>query len=595
MRKILLSITCLLSAAVSFAQSRQLEFTFDRKMDATVEVFSPYGLSATIEAVSPNPNAQTMTGVWNTGNSNAYGASMEESTNVLCTSTNTTAATSSAPIVYTLTVRGLAADAVCNSISFTNLPVNRVGSVQPGNDTNHCNFILKVNGSEAGTKTDENIRTSSADGKTITFDGFSLSPGDDGTFTIELALYKGTTNQGCFYGLTKITLDVFEKPFPLSGTKFTAAELMEKTEPVYIAIKGGDSNHQWYHNWVDNGETKAPTAISAFDETAVFVWEPVVEGVAGEYYLRKLNAGYMQDNGHVYNGNTGEIGAGNFIDGDAGKEHAAVFTAVPHTGYSGATLIPSGYAVRFCTVINGTNYWFVLGNPGNTSSQTPLFATSRNGGFTVYIVEEVLPEYSVKISSAGWSTFYTPIAVAIPDGVEAYYVSSVDNGKAKLTVIENDIPKGTAVLLEGNEGKYAFRISRNSPEAIDGNLLAGTVDDAYLEGDAYILAMPEIDGVQQPVGLYKAELGYDANGAVGTTHFKNNRYKVYLPASALPVEALGSAGFRFMGDAIEGSTVVGEVEAVPAESVIYDLLGRRVERIAERGIYIVNGNKVLVK
>ena len=34
---------------------------------------------------------------------------------------------------------------------------------------------------------------------------------------------------------------------------------------------------------------------------------------------------------------------------------------------------------------------------------------------------------------------------------------------------------------------------------------------------------------------------------------------------------------------------------VDEDSVIYDLTGRKVENISAKGIYIVNGNKVLVK
>ena len=43
------------------------------------------------------------------------------------------------------------------------------------------------------------------------------------------------------------------------------------------------------------------------------------------------------------------------------------------------------------------------------------------------------------------------------------------------------------------------------------------------------------------------------------------------------------------------TTEIESVEAEVEENVIYDLTGRRIEKITNAGIYIVNGNKVLVK
>ena len=48
----------------------------------------------------------------------------------------------------------------------------------------------------------------------------------------------------------------------------------------------------------------------------------------------------------------------------------------------------------------------------------------------------------------------------------------------------------------------------------------------------------------------------------------------------------------------DAEIIASSIEAFNAESennVIYDLAGRRIEKITEAGIYIVNGNKVLVK
>ena len=73
--------------------------------------------------------------------------------------------------------------------------------------------------------------------------------------------------------------------------------------------------------------------------------------------------------------------------------------------------------------------------------------------------------------------------------------------------------------------------------------------------------------------------------------FLNNNHKAYLPASEVPVAAALSAGFRF---AFGGTTAIEKVESRNEKEEIYDLTGRRIERITEPGIYIIDGKKVMI-
>ena len=92
------------------------------------------------------------------------------------------------------------------------------------------------------------------------------------------------------------------------------------------------------------------------------------------------------------------------------------------------------------------------------------------------------------------------------------------------------------------------------------------------------------------VGLYKAQLNKNEAGAAGETHFLNNAGKAYLPASAVA----DASAPMFSFDRGEGTTDIIDVEPAMENVVIYDLTGRRVEKM-EKGIYIVNGRKVYVK
>ena len=203
-----------------------------------------------------------------------------------------------------------------------------------------------------------------------------------------------------------------------------------------------------------------------------------------------------------------------------------------------------------------------------------------------WIIEEVA-SLPVTIKSVGFATFYAPVAVVIPDGVTAYYLTSegVKENSISMTGIENGvIPANTGVILEGEEGTYSFAIT-GDVDAIENNLFAGTVAAEYIAADAYVLSAP--NGEVANLGLYTAAFNQSNN-----TAFLNNSHKAYLPKSVLSAEAQNSNGFRFDFD---GTTAIENVEVEEAEAkAIYDLQGRKVEN-PTKGIYIINGNKVIIK
>ena len=569
MKKLLLSLALALTAGATMAQSA-VEFTFTRNGNgATVEVNGAEGVTATIAATSPS-NA------WNTG------GAMASRTDVLCPNTNTNATSENSPITYTLTIGGL--NSTVTGIAFTHIAVNSGGNLQPSNDADvrHCNFKLEVNGETAGTLNNQNIWIpSGATDKAITFNDLGITA--NGTLTIKLTLYKGTTNNGCFYGLTKITLtqaqEVVEQEVPYL-TQVTAGDLMAKTEATNIAIKNlSYTNNRWF---VGNTGA-APYSTEDFTNDAIFVWEPVQAGVAGSYYLKKGDT-YMQatspkdfgtiDNAAVFtatNPTSQGSGSSNF-NGDADSN-------LYITGSTDANL------VRF---VKGNN-WI---NVQNGANGTPVYNTGT-GGWTIHYVYEVteVPSFKASISDAGFATFFAPAEVRIPENVKAYYIAAdgIDGGNVALTQIEDVIPANTAVILEGTEGEYTFNVSETGAATVSDNLLKGTVINTNIIGQAYVLGIADGE-----IGLYKTQMRTvslsSASGSVSV--FLNNAYKAYMPASAVPA-ANSSANFSFRFG--EGTTGIENVEVENEVKAIYDLTGRRVEAITAPGIYIVNGKKVLVK
>ena len=193
-----------------------------------------------------------------------------------------------------------------------------------------------------------------------------------------------------------------------------------------------------------------------------------------------------------------------------------------------------------------------------------------------FTVEEVttLP---VTISDAGYATFYAPVEVTLPEGVTAHTVT--ENGNyAILSEAINVVPANNGVILAGEAGTYQLTITTTGAEDLD-NALAGTVAKTLVtktEGDAYYVLAKQDD----KVGLYNPVNGGNA------ANFYNASHKAYWHISA----AAQSAGYRFG----EGTTGIDTVKPAVENVVIYDLAGRRVEKM-EKGIYIVNGRKVVIR
>lgn len=215
--------------------------------------------------------------------------------------------------------------------------------------------------------------------------------------------------------------------------------------------------------------------------------------------------------------------------------------------------------------------------------------SSADAGSTFFLTE--YEETNVTVSDVKWATMYLGYQAYIPEGVNVYAITGVENGWVTKSQLEGVIPANTGVLLE-NAGKFTFKKAAKDVAALEDNLMNGSVENKYVEGTAYVLANHKEAGV----GMYKAVLNFDAEGnkvAEGETgtHFLNNAGKAYL---VLPA---ASETVAFYGLDWDGTTGIEGVEVENEVKAIYDLTGRKLkgENGNLKGIYIINGKKVLVK
>ena len=605
MKKILLSMALALLCGATMAQNT-INLTFNRDNSAA-------GTDATVIVASTGD--VDVTGITSTiacnYNWKAFGANSTTFPNssILCPDKNTKDMTGDAAGVITLTLAGVPDNYEFTAITLKSAALNGGGAFQGDNaNAQHIDFILKQDDATIAQHNDVAIKVNSNGGESVTVNLVPATPikATDGTVTLKLNIINNYTAYGCFYGLFNVTIDteVATTPEPepepepeptpvadfyhLSGKNFTADELMAKTEPTYIAIKGLAQGNNVYYNYVANA---ANTSQELYDQTNIFVWEPVTAGTAGSYYLRKLDAGYMQTSS-----------PGDFADS---KENAAVFTAVKPTEVaSGANgsgqfnrdtnsngyIAAAGgydYIVRF---VKGGN-WLNIG-AHVTSAQKPAY-NNGYGTYTVYQVCELKgfdANINITIKNTGdvdFATFYSNAPVKIPEGVTAYYVKEdgIKNGYITLAADEDGIIAGnTGVILSTTadaDAEVALAVRGANVAAENGNLLKGTAEDTVINQAAYVLGI--VDGV---VGLYNASTTGQPEGT-----FINYAGKAYLPATAGANLTASFYGFDW-----EGTTGVDEMKEQRAESKeIYDLTGRKVEAVTASGIYIVNGKKVLVK
>ena len=224
---------------------------------------------------------------------------------------------------------------------------------------------------------------------------------------------------------------------------------------------------------------------------------------------------------------------------------------------------------------------------GGAAYTLTTLAPNSNNSFTITggtdepkVIEAAINKYEI-------GTFYANEAVEIPEGLTAYVTITAPDmngteGTITMSKIEGVIiPAKTGVVIRGAEGTYTFKQTYEASTAVSGNLLmgyAGTAEYAQVplptDGSInYVLTV-----MNDKVGFYRKEAG-----------FKVYNHKAYLNVPG--AQNVRSLTIRFGDD--DDATAIGNSTLNSHPSiVIYDLTGRRVEKM-EKGIYIVNGKKVI--
>ena len=183
-----------------------------------------------------------------------------------------------------------------------------------------------------------------------------------------------------------------------------------------------------------------------------------------------------------------------------------------------------------------------------------------------------------------FTTFSSDKAVEFVDAT--VYTVGVNDNKLSLNEVKgNQVPANTGVLVQSNKTDAMYVYIESAP-AIEGNLLRASVTDQTTTGSddtkEYKYYMLSYNKDNENLGFYWGE----NDGAA----FTSKAGRAYLAVEKTN-EVAAVKGFSLSDMETGISQVCG---SAANKGVIYDLQGRQVER-AVRGLYIMNGRKVMVK
>ena len=192
---------------------------------------------------------------------------------------------------------------------------------------------------------------------------------------------------------------------------------------------------------------------------------------------------------------------------------------------------------------------------------------------------------AVEIGAAGAATFSSAEALDFTDveTVAAYIAKEATSGNSALEFTRvYKVPANTGLIVRNAAGEDDGAVSADVP------VLAGEADD--VEGNLLVAAIDEIASLPSVDGEYTNYILNKKNDVLG--FYKANGKKVAAGKAYLKM-LTGSGAAEFIG--FDGEvTAIESLTAENANNEIFDLQGRRVAKAA-KGVYIVNGKKVVLK
>lgn len=256
-----------------------------------------------------------------------------------------------------------------------------------------------------------------------------------------------------------------------------------------------------------------------------------------------------------------------------------------------APTTPGTYCIRFKLDWDNIDPAGRIGEDGTCTGKNGIL--DNRGGIIDMTLKVGNATEQFHITNAGFGTFYTSDAYNMPAGVTGYTIVNTQDNRliAEPTYAEGTlVPAKTALIVKGNEGDYTYEPIISSQTTILGNKLHGTDTEAttQVEGTDVKYYKFAYNNAGDKLGFYWA----NETGAA----FTNGAHKAFL-ALDFGTALSQMRGFS-LNDLFGGITSIHSiVNAEKASQRIYDLNGRSINSLngLSKGVYIVNGKKVIIK
>ena len=324
-----------------------------------------------------------------------------------------------------------------------------------------------------------------------------------------------------------------------------------------------------FANGKENGKTGIGTG--SVDPGTELSGKSVTASWGNKYYvtIKKVEGGYVMQT---------QDGTYNYITGSSSGISTSANLATATNNAMTITFVSSANI----KIAGGTNMVFQYNTSGYfrfyaANKQEPVYLYKKANGAANYTL--ALPE-DVTITDAKYATFCSEKALDFSKTGVKVYAAKATASEVELTeVTDGIVPAGVGVVLYSAEAKtVAVPVVKTAKTTIDDNEMVGVTARTLVnatEDDKtnYILANEPGTGI----GFYKASNGYLAAN------------RAYLSTST-------AAAARFLKFADDNETT--GIENIEHSTLnienYYNLQGRRVAQ-PQKGLYIVNGKKVVIK
>jgi hypothetical protein len=317
------------------------------------------------------------------------------------------------------------------------------------------------------------------------------------------------------------------------------------------SLDAGD--HTWYAEFIPDGSSEKSTESRSFtidqDFAYVYINDPEQSSI-------EMGVGESRNfRGHVDGPESSEVNISSSNDNVA-KFRASSSSSYEFRGYIDA--VGAGTATITVSFAGNKNYRAAESKTITVTVWPAIDVTTNEGATGQY-----------------WATFYSnAMNYQAPEGTQVFKVALAGTAITMTEITDRIVKSGQGVVLKKTaSGSITMTpTSSNSSGDYSDNSLVGTMTNITNPGNAYVLNYKAATGA----GFYKLS----ASGTIGAN-------KAYLVSGAGAPEF-----FSFDGNTTSINEVRGKMEDVSGE--YYDLQGRRVSQ-PTKGLYIVNGKKVIIK